>query len=122
MGAAKELMESLLLIETVPGPQQAQARVYNGAVCAPSVTLEQSWAGWHLGSGQEFISLERASHPSQAAQPVQGWASAIYSPPGLERALWNGDSGVYPLAGLLTCEGFGAHYVIWGWSLFHGQR
>lgn len=38
-------------------------RAYNGAVCAPSVTLEQSWAGWHLGSGQEFISLERASPP-----------------------------------------------------------
>lgn len=88
-GAGKELTEPLLVTELVPGPLQARGRVYNGAVCAPSVTLEQSWAGQHLGSGQEFISLERASPPPPRLHSPVGEADTTLSPSGPGQ--WDGN-------------------------------
>lgn len=86
-------------------------------MCAPSVTLEQSWAGWHLGSGQEFISLERASPPPPRLHSPMGGGKAGPTLSPSEPRQWNGDmpggrhwgigtpeSSLW--AGLLTCEAF----------------
>lgn len=60
----------------------------------PSVTLEQSWAGWHLGSGQEFVSLERASPPllGCSAPLLEGVGREPSTTHSLsEPRQWNGD-------------------------------
>lgn len=98
-------------------------------MCAPSVSPEQSWAGRHLGPGQEFISLERASPPPPrlpSAPPHSGGGvvgGTTHSPSepgtGMGTCAGGGHWGIGTpesscQAGPLTCEAFGPHYVIWG--------